>query len=194
MSDENRPRSNGSETRDRCRLIRTLGLSYARRSFPPIDLLARSSPDLGAGEHLRHASKGEPAGGGRAKMRRSVLAFPYSLRSSFVCPFSRSPPSCSLVVVCGISYRLARRLVLPSRSIVSFPVCLFLFPPQGVSLVVSSSLLVIASYRLAFLLTPFVFARPFVRSSFPHSLRSSVRLRLVPVRLRLRPRSSSSLS
>lgn len=47
VSDENRPRSNGSETRDRCRFVRTPGLSYARRSFPPIDLLARLFPRPG---------------------------------------------------------------------------------------------------------------------------------------------------
>lgn len=123
---------------------------------------------------MRHASKGEPAGVGRAKMKRSVLAFPYSLRSSFVCPFSRSPPSCSLVVVCGISYRLARRLVLPSRSIVSFPVCLFHF-----RLVASRS-----SSRPLFSLLRLVVLLLFACFRFlTHS-----------VRLRLRPRSSSSLS
>lgn len=134
-----------------------------------------SSPDLGAGDYLRPADKREPARGGRAKMRRSVLAFPYSLRSSFVCPFSRSPPSCSLVVVCGISYRFACRLVHPSRLSVSLSVCLFLFPPWVVSfcrLVLSVSLCVSSSYSFSlasvssltrFVSSPFVFvSSPFI--------------------------------
>lgn len=89
--DVNRTRSNGSETRGRFRSIPNTRLAvYARRSFPPIDLLARSSPDLGAGDYLRLADDEEPAGGGRAKRkrekRRACLLF---LLTPFV--FARPP-------------------------------------------------------------------------------------------------------
>ena len=126
VSDENRSRSNGSETRDRCRLVRTPGLSYARRSFPPIDLLTRSSPDLGAGEHLRPAGKREPVRGGRAKneeKKRACFSHPFS--HSLCSSVSRS--RLVIVAVCGIPCRLVSRLVVPSRSVVSFSVCFFRF-------------------------------------------------------------------
>ena len=164
--DVNRARSNGSETRDRCRLVRTPGLSYARRSFPPIDFLARSSPDLGAGEHLRPAGKREPARGGRAKDEEKKRAcFPYSFSHSLCLFFSRS--RLVIVAVCGIPCRLVSRLVMPSRSVVSFPVCLFRFRPWASRFVVSFSLFVIAS-------------RPFC--SLTHSVRPVSVSSLIPVR------------
>ena len=107
-------------------------------------------------------------------MRRSVLAFPYLLRSSFVRTFSRSPPSCSLVVVCGISYRLVCTSRLSSRPVVSFPVCLFRFRH------VASRLL----SRSLFLLLRLVVLPPYsLRSSVRPVSVSSLAL-LVSVRLR----------
>ena len=59
---------------------------------------ARSSPDLGAGEHLRPADNAEPAGRGSGEKRKKKRAcFPHSLRSSsFVRSFIHSSVlSCS---------------------------------------------------------------------------------------------------
>lgn len=135
---------------------------------------------------MRPAGKREPAGRGRAKNEEKKRAcFPYSFSHSLCSSVSRS--RLVIVAVCGIPCRLACRLVPPSRSVVSFPVCFFSFPPWGVSLVVSPYLVsLFASRRLAssfaLLISVRRFARPFVRSSFPHSLRSSSS----------RPRSPSS--
>lgn len=135
---------------------------YARRPFPLIDPLVRSSPDLGAGELIEAGGQGRTGrrGSGEKMRRRNVLAFPTRFLIRSVYPVSRS--RLVIVVVCGIPCRLAHRLVPPSRSVVSFPVCFFSFPPWGVSLVVSPYLVsLFASRRLA----------PLRLLPFPHSLR-----------------------
>lgn len=121
---------------------------------------------------MRPAGKGEPAGGGRAKMRRSVLAFIAHFVRLSVCLCLAS------VVACGILYRLipsVSSLVssYSSRPIVSFPVCLFRFRHGASRSVVSFSPSRCASRRLT----------PLRLLPFSHSLRLvPVRLRLVPIR------------
>lgn len=75
---------------------------------------------------MRPAGKREPAGRGRAKNEEKKRAcFPYSFSHSLCLSVSRS--RLVIVAVCGIPCRLVSRLVPPSRSVVSFPVCLFRF-------------------------------------------------------------------
>lgn len=84
VSDENRPRSNESETRDRCRLVRTPGLSYMPAGCSRQSILPSAPPSaLGAGDYLRAAGEEELAGGGRAKNEEKKRAcFPYSFSHS----------------------------------------------------------------------------------------------------------------
>lgn len=102
-----------------------------------------------------------------------MFAFPIRFLIRSVYPVSRS--RLVIVVVCGIPCRLAHRLVPPSRSVVSFPVCFFFRFRLGASRLSSRSLFSLLRLVVLLLFACFRF--------LTHS-----------VRLRLRPRSSSSLS
>lgn len=127
--------------------------------------------------------------------RRNVLAFPIRFLIRSVYPVSRS--RLVIVAVCGIPCRLACRLVPPSRSVVSFPVCFFFVSALGrlarrlalsrLVICVSSSCFLIrfahlrsslcSSVRPVFVssLTPFVFvSSPFVFVSSPFAFVSSL--------------------
>lgn len=114
-----------------------------------------------------------------------MLAFPTRFLIRSVYPVSRS--RLVIIAVCGIPCRLVFRLVVPSRSVVSFPVCLFRFRHWAFR---SSSRPISSRYlRLVVLLPHSLCSSPFVallvRSSGLRFLTHSVRLRLIPVRLRL---------
>ena len=116
---------------------------------------------------MRPAGKKEPTRGGRAKNEEKKRAcFPYSFSHSLCSSVSRS--------------RLVSRLVVPSRSVVSFPVCFFFVSALGRlarRLVLSSRYCVSSSCSSSLasvsLLTPFVFASVPVRRHHCHSRRRS---------------------
>lgn len=119
--DGNRARSNGGETRDRCRSIPAArSVVYARRSFPLINPLVRSSPDLGAGELIETGGQGRAGRRGSGENEKKRACFHRSFPSALSVCLCLAP-----VVACGILYRLIPSVSsfvssYPSRSIVSY--------------------------------------------------------------------------